>query len=279
MRIGVAKQVSPELASTRFRLVIPSRNCKYPYELGEGDITIFPKHTVTLEEAAKHKGPTIWDVCDDHFDDKWADYYRTMPKLVTKVTCTTDILRERIWDYCSVEAVVISDPLEFATQTPWVGTKRLFWYGHSSNLQPLLDLDLSDYEVRKVSNTYGCEPWSPRAMMEGYKWCDAVIIPIGGSVAKKDAKSPNRMTEAINAGRFVIANDIPSYREYGMYLGDIQKGLEWLRKNQQEALNTLMKAQKLVWDKHNPKAIGKQWESLFDSILGLGKRCGQDSSM
>lgn len=274
MRIGVAKQVRPELASTRFRLLIPSRNCKYPYELGEGDITIFPKHTVSLEEAAQYKGQTIWDVCDDHFEDKWSDYYRTMPKIVSNVTCTTEVLRDRIWDHCRVEATVISDPLEYATQLPWIGTKNLFWYGHSSNLQAVLDLEL---DVRIVTNQPGYIPWSHQAMQEGFKWCDVVIIPVGGGGAKKDAKSPNRMTEAINAGRFVVANDIPSYREYGMYLGDIKQGLEWLRKNQQEALNTLMKAQKLVWDKHSPKVIGKQWESLFDSISGAGKSTGPDS--
>jgi hypothetical protein len=281
VRIGIAKKVSEQLASTRFRLLIPSRNIqKYTYQLGKGDITIFPKHSVSLEEAACWEGPTIWDVCDDHFEDKWSDYYLTMPKLVTQITCTTDVLKERIKHFTGKDAVVISDPLEYGTQPPWIGTKKLFWYGHQSNMAPVLDLNLKRHELMLVSNLQaeGVIPWSHDAMQKGFKWCDAVILPVGGSGAKKDAKSPNRMTEAINAGRFVIANDMPAYRGYGMYLGDIEEGLQWLKRNQREALQLLQKAQELVIQKHSPKVIAGQWEALLDSIWDAGKSSGPDSS-
>lgn len=224
-----------------------------------------------LKEVARLKGKLLWDVCDDHFDSVWAEYYKALPKMVHAVTCTTEYLKDRILAETGVTATVISDPLEFERREPLIsGPKKLFWYGHSSNLKPLFDLDLKDYDVLMVSNLKEpwCIEWSEEAMKQGYSWCDCVILPVksaGG--ADWRAKSPNRMTEAINAGRFVVAADMPGYRPYGMWLGDIREGLEWVRSNPSEALERLKTAQSLVTKLHDQKVIASQWKQLFDRLL------------
>jgi hypothetical protein len=274
--------VKPELASTRFRLLIPSQHVKYKYQLGSGDITIFPKDAVPLGEVKGFSGVKLWDVCDDHFDNpSKGRYYRSMLELADVVTCTTPYLKERIWQL-GREATVISDPLEFPQRAPKIGFQKLLWYGHSSNLDPLFELDLSGYDLAVVTNKNEdwCLPWSHENMRKGLEWCDVVIIPVKQETQKASylAKSPNRMTEAINAGRFVVANDMPAYRDYGMYLGDIKEGLEWIRNNPHDSEQRLIKAQSLVLERHSPRVIAAQWESLFDSILGVGTKSGLDSS-
>jgi hypothetical protein len=274
--------VKPELASTRFRLLIPSQHVKYKYQLGSGDITIFPKDAVPLGEVKGFSGVKLWDVCDDHFDNpSKGRYYRSMLELADVVTCTTPYLKERIWQL-GREATVISDPLEFPQRAPKIGFQKILWYGHSSNLDPLFELDLSGYDLAVVTNKNEdwCLPWSHENMRKGLEWCDVVIIPVKQETQKASylAKSPNRMTEAINAGRFVVANDMPAYRDYGMYLGDIKEGLEWIRNNPNESEQRLIKAQRLVLERHSPHVIAAQWESLFDSILGAETRSGLDSS-
>jgi hypothetical protein len=274
--------VKPELASTRFRLLIPSQHVKYKYQLGSGDITIFPKDAVPLGEVKGFSGVKLWDVCDDHFDNpSKGRYYRSMLELADVVTCTTPYLKERIWQL-GREATVISDPLEFPQRAPKIGFQKILWYGHSSNLDPLFELDLSGYDLAVVTNKNEdwCLPWSHENMRKGLEWCDVVIIPVKQETQKASylAKSPNRMTEAINAGRFVVANDMPAYRDYGMYLGDIKEGLEWIRNNPNDSEQRLIKAQSLVLERHSPRVIAAQWESLFDSILGVGTKSGLDSS-
>jgi hypothetical protein len=281
VRIGVAARVKPELASTRFRLLIPSQHVKYKYELGSGDITIFPKDAVPLGEVKSFSGVKLWDVCDDHFDNPAkSKYYRSMLQIADVVTCTTPYLKERIWQL-GRDSTVISDPLEFPQRAPKIGFQKLLWYGHSSNLDPLFDLDLSGYDLAVITNKNEdwCLPWSHENMQKGLEWCDAVIIPVKQETQKASylAKSPNRMTEAINAGRFVVANDMPAYRDYGMYLGDIKEGLEWLRTHPSESEQSLLQAQKLVQERHSPGVIASQWENLFDLILDAGKSSGLDS--
>jgi hypothetical protein len=274
--------VKPELASTRFRLLIPSQHVKYKYQLGSGDITIFPKDAVPLDEVKTFSGVKLWDVCDDHFDNPVKSrYYRSMLEIADVVTCTTPYLKERIWQL-GRDSTVISDPLEFPQRAPKIGVQKLLWYGHSSNLDPLFELDLSGYELAIVTNKNEdwCLPWSHENMRKGLEWCDVVIIPVKQETQKASwlAKSPNRMTEAINAGRFVVANDMPAYRDYGMYLGDIKQGLEWLKSNREAAYQTLEQAQRKVRALHSPEIIGACWESLFDSILGVGENSGKGLS-
>jgi hypothetical protein len=282
VKIGVAVMVKPELASTRFRLLIPSQHVKYKYQLGSGDITIFPKDAVPLGEVKRFSGVKLWDVCDDHFDNPVkSKYYRSMLEIADVVTCTTPYLKERIWQL-GRDSTVISDPLEFPQRAPKIGFQKLLWYGHSSNLDPLFELDLSGYELAIVTNKNEdwCLPWSHENMRKGLEWCDVVIIPVKQETQKASylAKSPNRMTEAINAGRFVVANDMPAYRDFGMYLGDIKQGLEWIRNNPNDSEQRLIKAQSLVLERHSPNVIAAQWESLFDSILGVETKSGLDSS-
>lgn len=279
--VGVAERCKPELASTRFRLLIPSKHVRgVKYTLGKGDVTIFPKHVVPLEDVTRWEGPTLWDVCDDHFDNpSLSDYYRAMPGLVDRVSCTTPYLAGRIKQVCGVDAVVISDPLEFPRREPKLErVENLFWYGHKTNLDPLLDLDTTGYNLVCVSNLDAdwCLPWSSANMRKGYDWCDAVIIPVKQDLEQASAlaKSPNRMTEAINAGRFVVANHMPAYDGYEMYLGDIREGLEWLKNNREEALQRLKKSQNLVETLHSPQVIARQWERVFSSMLGVETSSG-----
>jgi hypothetical protein len=280
VRIGVAARVKSELASTRFRLHIPSKNIKrYKYELGSGDITIFPKHAVPLNQVEEFSGVKLWDVCDDHFDNpKISSYYRTMLDVADVVTCTTPYLQGRIKDF-GRDATVISDPLEYPRQPPKIGWEKKLWYGHDSNLAPLMELGLENLAIITNLNEDWCLPWSHENMRKGLAWCDLVVIPVKKEMEKASAlaKSPNRMTEAINAGRFVVANDMPAYREYGMFLGDIREGIEWVKNNSEAALQALKTAQTTVEALHSPQVIASQWEALFDSILGVATSSGPDS--
>ena len=291
--IGWITGADESYASFRFRCQAPMHyleNNGYSVGRGRGDITIVLKDCLERpEEILQHKESTvlIWDVCDDHFDTERGPYYRRMCELVHHVTCSTPVLARKIEEETGVKATVISDPLEYERKPPVVrGPMNVLWYGHSSNMRALYAIgkDLQGYTVRGISTgeikTPGIRPWSHQAMMEGLEWCDVVIIPIGERTEKqpaKEAKSPNRMTEAINAGRYVVANDMPAYRGFRMYLGDIAEGLQWLKTYPKECLLDLQMAQMMVTERHSPAVIGKQWMDYLNSIWAVETSIGRAS--
>jgi hypothetical protein len=62
---------------------------------------------------------------------------------------------------------------------------------------------------------------------------------------------------------------MPAYREYGMFLGDIKEGIEWVKNNSEAAFQKLKTAQTTVEALHSPQVIASQWEALFDKILSV----------
>ena len=291
--IGWITGADESYASFRFRCEMPMHYLygkDYTVGRGRGDITILLKECLEDPEDAlqfKKDSVLIWDVCDDHFGTDRAPYYKRMCEIAHYVTCSTQVLADKILKETGVKATVISDPLEYERKPPVVRPpQNVLWYGHHSNMQALYDIGdkLRGYKVRGISSDAIKEPWvrewSHGAMQYGLEWCDVVIIPIGTPTKQqpaKEAKSPNRMTEAINAGRFVIANDIPPYRDFGMYIGDIAEGLEWMKNNQAACLSSLEKAQNMVTQRHSPAVIGQQWMDFLSSIWVAETDIGQVS--
>lgn len=280
--IGVVGNLADHIASCRYRVKIPREYSKYEWDNGPSDITIFTKFGTTPGDM-NVPGVKLYDVCDDHFCTEKRQHLIEMINKADVVTCTNSYLKDRIQKETGRIAHIITDPVEYPTQSVCVGEpKRLLWFGQRPNLagiQKIIDELSFNYEVAVISDAIGYIPWSHENMRKYLDWCDVVIIPKGSTGPNAEAKSPNRMTESINAGRFVVANPIPAYEGYGMYLGDIFEGLEWLQDNQQQALKKLMKAQQIVQEKHAPEAIASQWDALFDSILLAEKSIGKVMSM
>lgn len=265
----------PHVASFRYRCAIPMKALwamEVENDFGEGDVTVIAKDWVSLEEVRELKGPVIWDVCDDHFNDKQGFYYRAVAEIAHTITVPTEGMRQRVLASTGREAFVVADPYEFpevkaTMKSGWA--KNLFWYGHKSNLLGLMENReaFEGRELQIVSNYQGCHPWSWENMLKGFDWCDVVPIPVLQD-EKNQAKSPNRMVEAIRQGRYVVANPLPAYEGYGMWQGDLKEGLQWVDDNPDYALEAVRKAQQIVEEKHAPNIIAAQWLKVFEHVTG-----------
>lgn len=254
----------PEIASFRYRCEIPRRHMN-----GDYDVTIVAKDWIPLDELRGTKS-LIWDCCDDHFRNEKRAYYMAVSEMADAIVVPTDAMKTRIKEETGRDAFVISDPYEFPLSKPEIPSgkaRKLFWYGHKSNIQGLIDkkADFVGREVRAMSNWRGCIPWSFEGMLHCFAWCDAVPIPVNQD-KKSQAKSPNRMVEAIRQGRYVIANPLEAYKPYGMWSGDLKEGFEWVDNHPDEALEAVRNAQEIVQKMHDPKIIAQQWESVCRSV-------------
>ena len=75
-------------------------------------------------------------------------------------------------------------------------------------------------------------------------------------------KSPNRVIDAIQQGKYVITNNgVDSYKELKDYIhiGNITEGLKWALNNKDQVIEKIKKGQEYVLKNHSPKIIGQRW--------------------
>lgn len=175
---------------------------------------------------------------------------------------------------------------------------QLLWYGHPSNLDTLesflpelsrlsrqLPLHLQimtsagkgaeilcqrhSHGPRSVLSIDFC-PWTAEAMWLALAHSDIVILPSNTANQKKLVKSPNRLLEALWAGRFAVADPVPSYRELEQWAwlsGDLATGIRWAVANPAEVVCRIGQAQEYIARHHTPAAIADRWLSLFKQVV------------
>jgi hypothetical protein len=295
MKINFVTVANDTVASYRYHNLIPANQLK---ELGhevnispmpglDADVYCFSKHFNSgdywymrgVQSAARK---TVFHCCDNHFGTEMADHYRRMLAGVDKVIASTEELASVIKIETGRDATVIHDPYEMEEAEPKFapeGALKLLWFGHPTNIQPLLDLwpKLKGYKVMVMSDpslkisqdtggTIPIVPWSPENIDTALNQCDAVIIPSAMGERQK-VKSPNRLVEAVRKGKYVLADPLPSYQAFDkwMWIGDIEKGLALLESQDKDVIEGRIRdTQAYIRENHSPELIGKQWEEVLD---------------
>jgi hypothetical protein len=235
---------------------------------------VFSKHNAVDVEIAnwaktdwiRGGGKVVYDICDDHFNDKHGDHYRKMVDLAGIVTCSTAAMQEVIKAETGRDAIQIDDPYEFPEEEPVIKKPgRTMWFGHKSNL-PSLD----GYDVHDVISNSGYTgpgltrvimPWSMETMVMAFDRNQIVLIPHSDD-RKNAVKSPNRVVESIRMGKWVSASPIRSYEQFAPYanIGNVNAGIEMYNDLPDDVLITRIKAgQDYVRDRFSPETVAKQW--------------------
>ena len=285
MKINYVTIANEYLASYRYRIHIPVKHLRdmgHEVVVGmavEADVGVYGKHFSYSEyDCAKSNmhDKVVFDCIDDHFKGLHKEYYSKMVDVADEVVCATPFMWDVICEETGVNAHVIIDPYEFdEAPAHYSGTRNILWFGHRTNLSSLEKVlgHLDDYKLTTVSNATLAKgdinfvPWSPGAVRHELAVTDVVIIT-SSTDREKQVKGANRMVESIRRGRFVVANYTPAYDEFKkwMYIGDIQGGLEWVRKQSKgEIVKRITEAQAHIRKMFDPLKIAKKWESVLTS--------------
>jgi hypothetical protein len=242
---------------------------------------------VALELAATlpaKRVKVMVDFCDDHFGHpQLGPVYRALANVADAVVVSTPALADVVREQTPVKASIVGDPVEGARREP--GAVRqppvcLLWFGHPVNLDtlqhglPQLAARNIAFELTLVTAPRaGAEAmghrfraWSSDAVFDELGKCDAVIIPSNPYDPRKAVKSANRFTEALWAGRFVIAHPLPSYEPlapYGWVGEDLGEGLAWLTGHPDEALARIRAGQEWVAAHASREAIAAAWKAAI----------------
>jgi hypothetical protein len=106
--------------------------------------------------------------------------------------------------------------------------------------------------------------WSRGALEHELSRCDIVIIP--SDVAARMAASTNRIAESIWAGRFVVANGLPSYwvfREAAWIGENMIEGLRWALHHREKAVARIVRGQTIIVERFTPDVIGRRWGEVL----------------
>jgi hypothetical protein len=267
-------------ASFRYRVLIPGAQLHelWGWNIGvadtpeEGAVNIFHKH------GKAHKadgGRYIFDVCDNHFATEHREHYVAMCQGAEVVVACTPTMAEQIHAETGMRAEVIPDPFEFPERGfEWYGGESVLWYGHGSNFRTLQDVPL-DCAIEMITNAARpgarvnarITPWSREAMLEAFDRHDTVIIPQFQD-AKSRSKGNNRAVNALRQGKFVVASDIPSYRELSdyIYIGEIMDGVRWGRQNPDAVAAMVAAGQAYVANQYSPARIAGLWADIITAF-------------
>ncbi len=248
-------------ASFRYRSWIPSLEIGADINDFTASTLIFSKiepHELMQMALAKARGQwVVVDFCDDHFD--WMHYKEAL-RLADAVTCSTEVLRDKI-RAMGRDAAVIPDPWEYSLEPPHCQGNHILWFGHHVNrsgLQRILP-DVQDYPLHVVGNFGGAIPWSKDTMLREFAGADIVILP-----ATEEYKSCNRAVESIRQGCFVVAEPHPSLMEIpGIWIGNIKEGIEWAKQHTSEARQRTSLAQTYVTEKFSPRTVTAMWRNAI----------------
>ncbi|MFM8900433.1 MAG: hypothetical protein ACKOF9_10875 [Burkholderiales bacterium] len=182
---------------------------------------------------------------------------------------------------------------------------RFVWYGNVVNwgpmqrwaqaLAPLKDscpfsikiVTREDDKVDRFIDEFN-RLYSPRATMEFISWSEdaqqkavldshIVLIPSDSNDPKKLVKTSNRLVDGLNAGRYVIASELPAYQGYSNYVALTENPLaavENYLETGERVLSMIAAGQAVVQHQCGPHAIAKQWEAVFQrekSAIYAGK--------
>lgn len=250
-----------KLASSRYRAIIPAREIAKQGLIGGKDWLVIGKHGWDWETEARGYQWVCFDVCDDHFEGKYADHYKSGVARADQVTCNSLEMSRVVYKHTGREPIVIPDPYEQPEKPPRIDD-RLLWFGHQSNLQDLVPWLDGLNNIQVVSNAPGVTQWSPESMDRAFDSSGLVILPTGKSMAK----SGNRAIESLRRGLFVVAGYLPAYSDLGIYVGNIHDGIDWALTHQNEALDRIANAQAYIRTEYSPERIAQQWLTALESI-------------
>jgi hypothetical protein len=127
----------------------------------------------------------------------------------------------------------------------------------TSNLSEYENVNTIDYKIIK---------WKKSLDKQIYQ-SDIIIIPYINDQIRY-VKSSNRIVDSLNMGRFVIMSKAKQFSEFQdfCYQGNIGDGLNWLKKNEDKAIEKIYNGQRYVKSQYTIDTISNMWLNVINKF-------------
>ena len=111
--------------------------------------------------------------------------------------------------------------------------------------------------------------WSLAEMRRALAATDLVVLPSKPADARKAVKSPNRLINALWAGRYVIAHPLPAYQEFAEFASigeDMAAGVRWALEHPGEATERIRRGQEYIDRNYSAAVAAREWEHAISAV-------------
>ena len=274
--------------------------------LDKNTIVIFLKGTTvsTIEQAKAAGAITVYDLCDNKFNEK--KEYAPCCMTADLVSVNSIQMGASVKEHTGLNAIVMPDPYERPKLVPTFdpGAEiKLLWFGSQASFKflPLvkiwqrLETEIGSYRYAMISSktdrllskmTLRANKGAitgvnfDRLDMHDWTWglqgqlmaeCDIVLMPVFVNNYRTDTKSANRVIDSLISGKFVITTPLASYEEFAPYTwqGDYIEGIKWARDNPAEVIKRITLGQQYVEEHYSAAMLSKKF---IENIIHAAKR-------
>jgi hypothetical protein len=248
---------------------------------------------LTQIQQAKLSGTkTYLDYTDDHIGigGEAGLFYEKALNIVDACVVPSDAMKTIVTAYKDADVFVIPDPLEIESQAVHnqvYSPRRLFWFGHSTNVPFLthfinsLPQSLGRLQLIALSNESGISSirqkivnpfvevrvdlWSEEKMLLMAKYADLCIIPSSTSNPRKLGASANRLITGFALGLPIAADRLASYLPFAEYFTDIRSPEFFeLLENPLAFIGRTRQSQKVGADEFSMTRVARLWVELLN---------------
>ena len=267
-------------------------------EANSDDVIVFAKKSTIddIKYAVENNIKFIFDICDDQFEDiKYKKLFSYACEHCSAITVPTNKMKSLCERKTTKKSYKILESYERESNPPQFNpgnTLNILFYGTYDNFDTVPWIELIDqlknlnvqFQINALINSSSSRKVnSPN--MKIYEWsfemqtnfldqCDIVLLPFKNNEKNISTKSPNRVVEAINRGKFVVASyGVNSYEELKdfIFLDDydkIVKGIIWTLSNKKEVIQKLSEGQIFIHQKYNLASVSNSWRHVYETVLG-----------
>jgi len=273
-------------------------------EIDSDTLVIFLKLSqVDQIQEAKHRGArTIYDLCDNKFDEQ--PEYAPCCMAADLVTVNSIQMGASVKEHTGRDSIVMPDPFERPKLAPAFAPGKdlkLLWFGSQSSFKflPIVEIwqrledEIKNYRYTMISakterllskmtlrqakgSVVGIN--FDRIDMQTWTWglqgqllqdCDIVLMPVQTDNPRTDTKSANRVIDSLISGRFVITTPLASYEEFAPYTwqGDYIEGIKWARDNPDQVINMIAAGQQYTEQNYSARVLSNRLiEEVIDQL-------------
>tara|TARA_B100000900_G_C20590286_1_gene721321 strand:+ start:2062 stop:2970 length:909 start_codon:yes stop_codon:yes gene_type:complete len=267
-----------------------------PQDATVDDIIVFAKKSTVndVKYAVKNNIKFLFDICDDQFQDPtYRELFAYACNYCSAITVPSEKMKLLCEQKTSKKTYVTLESYERECKPPQFNPGKvlnILFYGSYDNFDAVPWIELVDqlhlYNINfKIDALVNCassrqirspnikvHEWSFEKHTNFLDDCDLVLLPFKNNHKNISTKSPNRVVEAINRGKFVVTNyGVDSYKELQDFilLNDYDKiveGIVWTLSNKKTVLQKITDGQKFIHQKYNLTSVSNSWKHVYEIL-------------
>ena len=285
-------------SSSRLRASIPAENygkvISNIHDIEDGDIVVFSKKSSIpeIQYVMNRDIKFIFDICDDQFKDPaYVNLFSYACSHCDLITVPSQTMKELAEYYTNKKVFITLEPYERERRQSFFSPSdvlKILFFGSvdnfsavpwqdivnglaSNNIKFKLDAIINYQSMYDVNESFfQTHEWSFDKQTKLLDECDLVLLPFKNNSKNISTKSPNRIVESINRGKFVVTNyGVDSYKDFKnfIFLDNYDKlvdGILWSLNNKEEVIQKIVDGQKYIDDNYSVDSVSETWKQAYE---------------